>query len=84
MGVGGVLYAPGLTVNLLSLKELDQCGLTYWGGGGVIHVVAPNGEEQFTATLRCMDGSNDALYIFDATFLTFPAAPALPAPSAVP
>ena len=58
-------YAPKLTVNLISVKQLDQKGLQVAIRDGRVAVYLPTGECVLTATLRQASGLPDELYIVD-------------------
>lgn len=61
-----VQYAPGLHVNLISIKVLDRKGLFTVTGGGKMKVFNKAGEIIMTATLRRARNMPDELYILDA------------------
>lgn len=60
-----VQFAPGLHVNLISIKVLDRQGLFTVTGGGKMKVMDAEGEVIMTATLRQGKGLPDELYILD-------------------
>ena len=62
-----VQYAPGLKVNLVSVKQLDKKGMWTLTSSGRILVLLTSGEVIMTATLRHVPGMPDELYILDGT-----------------
>ena len=65
-----VQYAPGLRVNLISVRQLDSKGCKTTFGDGRVQVQAPTGDVILTGTLRTTPGISDLLYLLDGEPLT--------------